>query len=65
MKNYDLVLRGTLLGLFTVAGTHTNQLLLDALGGPLGAPIICAEYIAALWLVNFLVDKVELKRKKR
>ena len=65
MKNYDLVLRGTLLGLISVAMLQTNQQLLDTLNGPIGVPLICIEFIAALWLVNFLVDKVEIKRKKR
>ncbi|MCC7289406.1 hypothetical protein IT414_03390 [bacterium] len=64
IKNYDLILRGVLLGLFSVAMAHTNQQLLDTFSGPVGVPLICIEYIAALWLVGWLVDKVEYKRKK-
>lgn len=65
IKNYDLILRGVLVGLFSVSMMHTNQQILDVLGGPIGIPLICLEYILALWLVDWIVGKVELTKKRK
>lgn len=65
IKNYDLILRGILVGLFSVSMMHTNQQIFDVLGGPIGIPLICLEYIAVLWLVDWIVGKVELGRKRK